>query len=209
MAAAAASTSSAAATAPPRRVRGAASAATTLRALGAQALFPSSARAPTAYAGRAPAPFGGAPSVRPPAAAARRAASCRPPAAAAMAAEDEELEATIPQLEGQLAAAVAAEDFQRAARLRDAISLRQSEARTGVEDANRRFYDAFRSGDAGRMAEMWGRGEHVQARLCFSCFHARPSSGRRRPPGRQPAAAAAGRLSTPAPSTAHRPPAAT
>lgn len=31
-----------------------------------------------------------------------------------------------------------------------------------MEDANRRFYDAFASGRADEMARCWGQGEHVQ-----------------------------------------------
>jgi ketosteroid isomerase-like protein len=38
----------------------------------------------------------------------------------------------------------------------------EADARTAVEDANARFYAAFRSGSAAAMADAWGTGDHVQ-----------------------------------------------
>lgn len=40
--------------------------------------------------------------------------------------------------------AVAQEDYQAAGRIRDRLLSRQQDSRAGVEEANRRFYDAFR-----------------------------------------------------------------
>lgn len=42
---------------------------------------------------------------------------------------------------------------------------RRKDSASAVEEANEKFYEAFRRGDLGSMAEIWGRGSHVQ------CIH--------------------------------------
>eukprot|EP00775_Hariotina_reticulata_P003420 gene3420-3693_t len=61
---------------------------------------------------------------------------------------------TLADLRQQLDAAVSKEDYNLAAQLRDTLQQRQTDARLAIEDANSRFYDAFRSGNI--------KGDHVQ-----------------------------------------------
>ncbi|KAG2430015.1 hypothetical protein HYH02_013843 [Chlamydomonas schloesseri] len=74
----------------------------------------------------------------------------------------EDLDTPIADLEQALKRAVSKEDFKSAAKLRDAIQQKQSISKLAVEDANRRFYDAFMSGRVEEMDKIVGEGEHVQ-----------------------------------------------
>lgn len=69
---------------------------------------------------------------------------------------------TLADLKVQLDQAVEQEDYDLAARIRDALQHKQSDARLAVEDANKRFYDAFSSGRIEEMSKVWGKGEYVQ-----------------------------------------------
>ncbi|GFR49368.1 hypothetical protein Agub_g11394 [Astrephomene gubernaculifera] len=69
---------------------------------------------------------------------------------------------SIAELEADLSLALAQEDYKLAARLRDAIQQKQQVSKLAVEDANRRFYDAFMSGRVEEMAKVLGEGEQVQ-----------------------------------------------
>ncbi|KAL4423514.1 hypothetical protein ABPG77_003647 [Micractinium sp. CCAP 211/92] len=69
------------------------------------------------------------------------------------------------RLQAQLEAAIEAEDYDEAAQLRDVLQRRRFDARLAVEEANDRFYKAFQSGSLAAMADVWGKGEHVQ------CIH--------------------------------------
>ncbi|GLI68139.1 hypothetical protein VaNZ11_012475 [Volvox africanus] len=68
----------------------------------------------------------------------------------------------IAQLETELQGALTQEDYKLAARLRDKIQQKQQVSKLAVEDANRRFYDAFMSGRIEEMERVVGEGEHVQ-----------------------------------------------
>lgn len=68
---------------------------------------------------------------------------------------------TLADLKAQLDLAVDQEDYDLAARIRDTLQQKQSDARLAVEDANRRFYDAFGSGRIEEMSRVWGKGDHV------------------------------------------------
>jgi len=76
---------------------------------------------------------------------------------------------TLLELEKQLSAAVAQEDFKTAAALRDDIGRLRAISTLAVEKANAEFYQAFQSSDLKAMSEIWGQGNHVQ------CVH--PSAG--------------------------------
>lgn len=65
----------------------------------------------------------------------------------------------------QLSAAVAAEDYEEAAVLRDELTRRQADGQEAVQEANRVFYEAFQNCDLKAMANIWGEGDHVQ------CIH--------------------------------------
>lgn len=64
------------------------------------------------------------------------------------------------ELEAQLHAAVAAEEFTEAARLRDALQQLMMDGEAAVLCANREFYAAFQTCDAKRMAAIWLDGGH-------------------------------------------------
>ena len=68
-------------------------------------------------------------------------------------------------LQAQLDAAVASEDYRAAAKLRDAISDCLLDVQVAVELANRRFYTAFQSANHSDMLHIWSKGPHVQ------CIH--------------------------------------
>ncbi|PNW80054.1 hypothetical protein CHLRE_08g375950v5 [Chlamydomonas reinhardtii] len=87
----------------------------------------------------------------------RRPVGCR-----SLSLDAEDLDTPIADLEQALKRAVTKEDFKSAARLRDAIQQKQSISKLAVEDANRRFYDAFMSGRVEEMDKIVGLGEHVQ-----------------------------------------------
>ncbi|KAG2484507.1 hypothetical protein HYH03_016650 [Edaphochlamys debaryana] len=78
-------------------------------------------------------------------------------------------EVSIADLEAELKDALGREDYKAAARLRDTIQQKSSVAKLAVEDANRRFYDAFMSGRLEEMDKVVGLGDHVQ------CIH--PGAG--------------------------------
>lgn len=69
---------------------------------------------------------------------------------------------TLAQLRKELDTAVKQEDYALAANLRDTLQQRQTDARLAIEDANERFYAAFRSGNIKEMDKVWGKGDHVQ-----------------------------------------------
>jgi hypothetical protein len=68
-------------------------------------------------------------------------------------------------LEAALAAAIAAEDYTEAARVRDKLRFARADATQGVEAASAAFYSAFERMNARDMARAWGFGDHV------SCTH--------------------------------------
>ncbi|BDA49821.1 probable f-box protein SKIP8 at C-terminar half [Coccomyxa sp. Obi] len=74
-------------------------------------------------------------------------------------------EVPLADLQVMLEDAVRQEDYQAAAKLRDELTRRQSDSRSMVEEANRRFYDAFQRNDFKAMNDIWGQGEQVQ------CIH--------------------------------------
>lgn len=65
----------------------------------------------------------------------------------------------------RLSAAVDAEDYEKAAALRDELNRRQADGQEAVQEANRLFYEAFQTRDLKAMAAIWGEGDHVQ------CIH--------------------------------------
>ncbi|KAG1673080.1 hypothetical protein FOA52_013149 [Chlamydomonas sp. UWO 241] len=69
---------------------------------------------------------------------------------------------TLADMKAHMDAALKVEDYQQAARLRDAIARKEIDGRLAIEDANARFYDAFMSGSLEQMGAVWGEGEHVQ-----------------------------------------------
>eukprot|EP00882_Tetradesmus_deserticola_P005545 GHRQ01005839.1.p1 GENE.GHRQ01005839.1~~GHRQ01005839.1.p1 ORF type:complete len:214 (+),score=39.44 GHRQ01005839.1:208-849(+) len=69
---------------------------------------------------------------------------------------------TLSQLRTELNTAVQQEDYALAANLRDTLQKRQTDARLAIEDANERFYAAFRSGNIKEMNTVWGKGDHIQ-----------------------------------------------
>lgn len=69
---------------------------------------------------------------------------------------------SLADLKQQLLAAVDNEDYALAAAIRDTLQQKQTDSKLAVEDANARFYDAFRSGNIKSMEEIWGHGDHVQ-----------------------------------------------
>eukprot|EP00887_Chlorella_sp_A99_P002915 scaffold6.g2915.t1 len=73
------------------------------------------------------------------------------------------------RLQALLDEAIEGEAYEAAAQLRDTIQQRRFDNRLAVEEANDKFYAAFASGSLPAMAEMWGKGEHVQ------CIH--PGAG--------------------------------
>lgn len=71
----------------------------------------------------------------------------------------------ISDIQDLLDVAVAEENFEEAARLRDRLNLLRDNSAAAVADCNERFYQAFRSSSMSAMREVWGRGQHVQ------CLH--------------------------------------
>lgn len=74
-------------------------------------------------------------------------------------------DAPLQQLISDLDKAIDNEEYELAASLRDEIQAKRQDNRIGVEEANERFYDAFRNGNYVAMSQIWGSGEHVQ------CIH--------------------------------------
>eukprot|EP00199_Chlamydomonas_sp_CCMP681_P005854 CAMPEP_0119108864 /NCGR_PEP_ID=MMETSP1180-20130426/15869_1 /TAXON_ID=3052 ORGANISM="Chlamydomonas cf sp, Strain CCMP681" /NCGR_SAMPLE_ID=MMETSP1180 /ASSEMBLY_ACC=CAM_ASM_000741 /LENGTH=230 /DNA_ID=CAMNT_0007094535 /DNA_START=57 /DNA_END=749 /DNA_ORIENTATION=+ len=73
---------------------------------------------------------------------------------------DEDL--SLAELRQKLDVALKQEDYSAAARFRDALQHKSVDAKLAVEDANRAFYAAFRSGNVKEMESIVGQGEHVQ-----------------------------------------------
>jgi ketosteroid isomerase-like protein len=67
----------------------------------------------------------------------------------------------IATLRSQLEAAVEAEDYALAAKIRDSLRALEDDAVAGVTEANARFYAAFRAADIDVMASCLGEGDHV------------------------------------------------
>ena len=76
-----------------------------------------------------------------------------------------ESERSMGDTEALMNAAIEAEDFENAAVYRDLLNDMRGSASAAVADANERFYEAFRAGDAVKMRTCWGNGDHVQ------CLH--------------------------------------
>jgi translation initiation factor 2A len=76
-----------------------------------------------------------------------------------------ESERSMGDMEALMRAAIEAEDFENAAVYRDLLNTLKNSAAAAVQDANERFYEAFRSGDSRKMRACWGNGDHVQ------CLH--------------------------------------
>jgi hypothetical protein len=74
-------------------------------------------------------------------------------------------EPTIRELSASLERAIDDEEYEVAASIRDRIARRRQDCRAVLEEANERFYSAFRNGDYVAMSKIWGTGEHVQ------CIH--------------------------------------
>ncbi|CAK0783492.1 hypothetical protein CVIRNUC_006691 [Coccomyxa viridis] len=85
------------------------------------------------------------------------------------ASPSEAAELSSADLQVMLEDAIRQENYQEAARLRDVLTQRESDSKSAVEDANAKFYSAFRNRDLKAMSHIWGRGEHVQ------CIH--PAAG--------------------------------
>ena len=83
----------------------------------------------------------------------------------ASASEGGPQEPTIRELSTSLERAIDDEEYELAASIRDRISRRRQDCRAVLEEANERFYSAFRNGDYVAMSKIWGTGEHVQ------CIH--------------------------------------
>lgn len=86
--------------------------------------------------------------------------SQRRPLLTCTAVEDDSL--TLGDLQTQLELALRVEDYKLAARLRDSIQQKQKYSQNAVEEANRKFYAAFMSGNFQEMDNVWGQGDHVQ-----------------------------------------------
>lgn len=69
---------------------------------------------------------------------------------------------SLSDLEALLEAAVAGENYTRAAELRDAIGNAMHDSHVAVRHVNNQFYKAFASGDMDAMRRLWGEGDHVQ-----------------------------------------------
>ena len=67
----------------------------------------------------------------------------------------QEGQSNLNELKVQLEAAIVAEDYSAAARLRDEIQSKSSDASLGVLGANAEFYRSFREGDATAMSQIW------------------------------------------------------
>ena len=79
----------------------------------------------------------------------------------------EEALSNINDLKARLEAAVGAEDYPEAARLRDEIASKTSDASLGVLGANAEFYRSFREGDEGAMGQVWGEEEDGTRIACI------------------------------------------
>jgi len=79
----------------------------------------------------------------------------------------EEALSNINDLKARLEAAVGAEDYFEAARLRDEIASRNSDASLGVLGANAEFYRSFREGDKEAMERVWGDEEDGTTIACI------------------------------------------
>lgn len=64
-------------------------------------------------------------------------------------------------LQQDLEAAIKAEDYTRAAKLRDDLRLLHEDSKASVLAANSRFYNAFRNGDLAAMQAIWAKGDNV------------------------------------------------
>lgn len=65
----------------------------------------------------------------------------------------------------KLEEAIEEEEYGVAAELRDEIERRRQDNRLAVEEANEKFYQAFRTGNLLLMSQIWGTGAHIQ------CIH--------------------------------------
>lgn len=84
--------------------------------------------------------------------------------------------ASLQELEAALSAAVAAEEWSEAARLRDELKLVRTNATAACLAASAAFYSAFERGSAAAMAAAWGTGEGVSCTHPGSaCIHGRSS----------------------------------
>ena len=72
---------------------------------------------------------------------------------------------SLSDIQALMDAAIKAEDFDEAARLRDRLKELRGNSNAGVLDCNERFYQAFRKSDMRAMRAVWGVGDHVQ------CLH--------------------------------------
>lgn len=79
--------------------------------------------------------------------------------------EPDDSEVPLQQLMSDLDRAIDDEEYELAASLRDKIQMKRRDNRIAVEEANERFYNAFRDGNVAAMSQIWGSGEHVQ------CIH--------------------------------------
>jgi len=77
----------------------------------------------------------------------------------------ENQEPTLEDVQSQMEAAVAREDYAEAARLRDLLDSRRGQCLLEVKRCNALFYEAFDRMDIKLMAQVWGEGAHVQ------CMH--------------------------------------
>ncbi|XP_014522123.1 uncharacterized protein LOC106778656 isoform X1 [Vigna radiata var. radiata] len=64
-------------------------------------------------------------------------------------------------LEEELEKAIAEENYARAAQIRDTLKNLQKDSKTGLFEANSRFYDSFRTGDLAAMQGMWAQKDEV------------------------------------------------
>ena len=69
---------------------------------------------------------------------------------------------SLQELKQAMSAAVDAEDYAQAAALRDELKAREQDGASQVEEANRRFYEAFESRKLSEMRKVWGTGDHVR-----------------------------------------------
>lgn len=74
-------------------------------------------------------------------------------------------EVSLQQLMSELDRAIDNEEYELAATLRDEIQTKRQDNRIAIEEANERFYEAFRNGNYAAMSQIWGTGQHVQ------CIH--------------------------------------
>jgi len=65
------------------------------------------------------------------------------------------------ELEEELENAIAAENYARAAQIRDTLKNLQKGSKTAIFGANRRFYESFRNGDLAAMQGIWAKRKDV------------------------------------------------